>query len=248
MTKTISNNQLQIGLVSTRRPDLLEITLSSFTRNLFNNFQITHCFANIDPAFGDKDAHQLARECINDYLPNVIIREPAEASFGGAVKWVWGQFKSGLALHLEDDWELLQNVEPNDVYDKLQPGYSAVTLCGNHHKWYKRRPYVWVGAKQDRFPYIGHQKLPFLGTAPKFIDADFANTISHMLDPELDPEKQMLPSINPAFMELFRENKCSILDKSGYRPHGVMRDLGRDWRSQRGIKKLVINGKSEWSK
>ena len=118
--RNMLNNNLQIGLVSTRRPDLLERTLRSFDKNLFRNFKISGCYANIDPAFGGDKEHQLAKDCIRDYLPKVTIREPTRAQFGDAVKWVWGQFTPDLALHLEDDWELLQSINAHDVYEKYQ--------------------------------------------------------------------------------------------------------------------------------
>ena len=241
-----SNNELQVCLIATRRPEILEITLESFNRNLFCNFSVKNFFANLDPAFGDLAQHKLTKECIRDYFPNAIINEPKEASFGHAVKWAWGQFNSGLALHLEDDWKLEESVVPQDVYSKLKPGYSAVTLCGNHKKWYKRRSYLWVGCRRTSFPYLGVTKVAALGTQPKFICGSFAYALSKLIDPALDPEKQMLPHINPAFSALIQNNKCGFLDAAGSKTYGVLTDLGRVWREQRGIVKVIEHGKSIW--
>jgi len=242
-----TSNDLQVCLIATRRPEILEITLNSFNRNLFSNFNVINFFANLDPAFGNTGQHKLTKDCIRDYFPNAVINEPAKASFGHAVKWAWGKFENGLALHLEDDWRLNEKVTPGDVFEKLKSGYSAVTLCGNHKKWYKRRSYLWVGCRRTSFPYLGIKKVPALGTQPKFIRGEFARELSNLMDPNLDPEKQMLPHINPTFSKLFKDNKCGFLDASGDKDFGVLTDLGREWREERGIKKIVKNGKSVWS-
>ena len=66
------------------------------------------------------------------------------------------------------------------------------------------------------------------------------------MNPELDPEKQMLPGFGSAFSEIIKENKCGFLDKSGIKQYGVLNELGRVWRDQRNIKKILKNGRSEW--
>lgn len=141
-----------------------------------------------------------------------------------------------------------EQVLPEDVYKKLKPGYSAVTLRGNHKKWYKRRPYLWVGHRRKGYPYLGVKKIPALGTQPKFICGSFARELSDLMDPNLDPEKQILPSINPAFTAMIKNNKCGFLDAAGNKQYGVLTDLGRAWREQKGIQKVIKNGKSVWKK
>ena len=237
---------LQVGIIATRRPDLIEIMLGSFSTKLFTNFQVTAAYLNIDPAFGSKKDETQVVDCVRSYLPMVEIRTPSTASFGAAVKWTWSQFKPGLALHLEDDWELNEAIYPKDVISKMKEGYSAVSLCGNHPKWLKRKKYLWVGVKRTKFPYFGYEKIPALGTQPKFIDGAFANKISSLMNPDLDPEKQMLPSFGLKFSEVIKYNKCGFLDKSGIRQYGVLNELGREWRAQRKIKKILKNGSSEW--
>jgi hypothetical protein len=238
--------KLQVGLISTRRPDLIRRTLTSFNEKLFTNFQIEKVFVNVDPAFGGKPEHQKSIEVIREILPDAVIREPKIASFGAAVKWVWSKFDDGLALHLEDDWELKVPIYPEDVETQLNSGFSAITLCGNSRIWYKQRKYLWLPRKRKKFPFIGSEKVPALGTQPKFIKGDFARKISDLLDPNLDPEKQMLPEMNPSFSEIIKFNRCGFLKKSGNKQYGVMNELGREWRDARKIKKVLENGKSSW--
>lgn len=234
-------------MVAVRRPDLLSKTLESFADNLFCHFNVTAFFINIDPMFGDLQAHDKTVACALKFFPNAVIHEPDTPSFGAAVKWVWSQFSTGLALHLEDDWELTQPIFPHDVLPKLQPGYGAVSLCGNHPKWYKRRDYLWVGQRRQGFFPFGTKKIPAMGTSPKFIRGELANRLARMMDPDLDPEKQMLPWINRDFSTIITENKCAFLDKSGTRQYGVMTELGRAWREAHDIKKSVVDGKSIWT-
>lgn len=238
---------LQVGLVAVRRSDLLDKTLASFANNLFCNFNVTEFFANIDPMFGGQKEHDSTVACIRRYFPKAVIREPETPSFGAAVKWVWSQFSPGLALHLEDDWELIERITPSDVLPKLLPGYGAVSLCGNHPKWHKRRPYLWVGKRKRGLFSYSTEKIPAMGTSPKFIDGALAKCLANMMDPSLDPEKQMLPWINPEFSKIIANNKCGFLDKAGTRQYGVMVELGRAWRDARDIKKNVINGQSVWT-
>jgi len=237
---------LQVGIIATRRPDLIEVMLNSFSTKLFSNFQVTTAYANIDPAFGSKEDEKLVLDCVRSYLPMAETRTPSTPSFGAAVKWTWAQFKPGLALHLEDDWELNESIFPNDVTSKMTKGYSAISLCGNHPTWYKRKKYLWVGARRTKFPYFGYEKIPALGTQPKFIEGAFANKISSLMNPELDPEKQMLPGFGSVFSEIIKSNKCGFLDKSGIQQYGVLNELGRAWRDQKKIKKVLKDGRSEW--
>jgi hypothetical protein len=242
----VNKPDLQVGMVAVRRADLLGKTLESFSKNLFCHFNVTSCYVNIDPMFGDQHAHDAAVACVQQFFPKAVIRAPETPSFGAAVKWVWSQFSPGLALHLEDDWQLTQPILPQDVLPKLQPGYGAVSLCGNHPKWYKRRPYLWVGQRRRGLFPFGTRKIPAMGTSPKFIQGALAHRLAQMMDPDLDPEKQMLPWINPAFSDIIAANKCGFLDKSGTRQYGVMEELGRAWREARHIEKTVVDGKSIW--
>lgn len=241
-----SKPNLQIGIIATRRPELLKTMLDSFQNKLFSNFHITSVHVNIDPAFGTKKDEKYAIDNILSHFSFAKIRTPDRPSFGAAVKWSWLQFNPGLALHLEDDWQLDQKIFPEDVFPKLTNGYSAVSLCGNHAKWYKRKKYLWLHSKRTRFPWLGYEKIPALGTQPKFIEGAFANEISKLIDPELDPEKQMHPNFGDKFSTLIKYNKCGFLDKSGNKQYGVLTELGRDWRAQRNIRKVVVNGRSEW--
>jgi len=242
------SKNLQVGIIATRRPELLERTLRSFNENLFRHFNISASYANLDPAFGDAKCHKKAIDCIRYFLPNCKIREPEKPSFGGAVKWLWGEFQPGLALHLEDDWELMCNLYPDDVYSQLRKGFSAVSLCGNNRNWLHRRNYLYINEPRQKFPFIGKTKKPVLGTQPKFIEGGFANQISTLIDPEKDPEKQMLPNAGQKFSELLKSNRCGFLKKSGSRQYGVLRELGRDWRNRNNINKILRDGVSIWEK
>lgn len=56
-----------------------------------------------------------------------------------------------------------------------------------------------------------------MGTSPTFIQGALAHRLAQMMNPDLDPEKQMLPWINPAFSDIIAAKKCGFLDKSGTR-------------------------------
>ena len=102
--------KLDLVLVATLRPEILEITLNSFYHKLLKNFDV-RLIVNIDP-IGDK--RYVQQDIINvckKYFPNIIFRTPNSASFSKAVQWGWQQVKSEIFFHLEDDWCLKKNVD-----------------------------------------------------------------------------------------------------------------------------------------
>src|SRR5690606_13056015 len=107
--------QIDITLVATRRPELLEFTLRSFHKNLFTEFDIRLVYVNFDPMWGYETDEQRVEDLCRSYWDTVAVRRPEEASFGGAVKWLWSQPEAEWFFHLEDDWALVSRINVNRV-------------------------------------------------------------------------------------------------------------------------------------
>lgn len=101
-----SERLVDVALVTVRRLQFLAKTLGSFGNRLFSYFTIARVLANLDPVFGGEDDQRTRREMILARFPVAQVFEPAEASFGAAVRRVWAATRAPVVFHLKDDWLL----------------------------------------------------------------------------------------------------------------------------------------------
>jgi hypothetical protein len=238
--------RLDVTLVSGCRPELLARTLASFDRGLFAHFALGGVFANVDPIFGDEDDRAACRRTILDHFPGAAISEPETAGFGAAVVRVWAATRGDLVFHLEDDWILNEPVRPEDVLPLMTGETRSVVpvsreLGWNGHDLYnaRRRKKRILGIP------VGRRVFNVFGTSPRFLDGAFARRCAELIDPALDPEKQMRPPGNPALIAYLNDFRCRFLPpKAG---EALITDIGREWRDARGIEKVVTRGVSTWT-
>lgn len=237
--------EIDVTLVSGRRPDLLERTLASFDQNLFRNFSIRNFIANIDPFAGDDSAHASCRETINRFFPNATLIEPKQASFGMAVKKTWSTSSAGIVLHLEDDWVLEEPVHPEQVGAKLVADVKALQLASMEMGLTDATLFM-QRSKRIRFLGIpvGRKVVNIFGTSPGFWEGSLARAAAVLIDPALDPEKQMRPPYNHRLFTLLNQYRCGVLRASTGGP--LITDIGREWRDQRNLIKTVKDGVSVW--
>lgn len=237
---------IDVTLVAGRRPELLEQTLNSFSRGLFGHFRIAGVYANIDPVFGDVAEGEECRQAILKHFPDARIHQPKEACFGGAVKRVWQETTSELVFHLEDDWLLNAPVTYEDIRPLFTGLTRAVVLVAEVHGWNGRDEFN-TRRRKVRFlgVPIGHRNVDVFSTSPQFLDGAFARRCAELMDPALDPEKQMRPPHNPPLRAYVDNYRCRLLSS----PDGgeMLTDIGRPWREQRNISKIVSEGVSTWT-
>ncbi|KOF21166.1 hypothetical protein AC244_07295 [Ensifer adhaerens] len=65
------------------------------------------------------------------------------------------------------------------------------------------------------------------------------------MDLSRDPEKQFYSGVNPA-MEAYVAGYRNYIFSPERKP--VIRDMGREWREQRNIRKVITNATSIWEK
>lgn len=235
---------IDVTLISGRRPDLLERTLRSFAQGLFHNFKINRFIANIDPFAGDQYDHARCRALIRGVFPHAILIEPDEPSFGLAVKQAWLKTSAKVIFHLEDDWLLKEAVTPDDVFPVLTGETKAVQLVSKELQW--DGSLFKIRKKTKRFLGIpfGKTVINIFGTSPGFWDGDVARHCAALMDPVLDPEKQMRPPFNPPLSSYLNRFQCRVL--AGKAGSELIYDIGREWRENHGLTKKVINGRSVW--
>lgn len=239
-------SSLDLTLVAGRRPALLERTLQSFEDKIFQHFPLTNVWVNLDPVFGDEDAHAATKEVVRRHFPNARIFEPATASFGMAVKRVWGAVTGPLAFHLEDDWVCSRAIAAGEVTPLLKEDTASVILHAANVAW---RPPGTSFRKTKHRRLLGIPLAPWqlsvFTTSPQFLRGTFARETARRLNPDLDPEKQMRDPSNRELFAYQQQFTARWLSNTDGEP--LIRDIGREWRDARGINKTLVEGRSVWA-
>lgn len=236
---------VDIALISGSRPALLARTMRSFQDRVFQNFSIGRCYANIDLFGGSVDEREECRLIILEYFPSAVIEMPDTPGFGKAVKTVWSMTEAPYVFHLEDDWVALDDIVPDQVLPLLSGSTKAVRPVTANMNWNGRSQYH-ESVRKDKFWGITYKTVrsSAFGTSPGFFVGDFVRRCAELMNPELDPEKQMRPPHNPALAAFMAQYRCRVLPS---RQGGeLFEDIGREWRSERGIQKVVSQGRSSW--
>ena len=91
-----------------------------------------------------------------------------------------------------------------------------------------------------RFNNIHNEGKDYYGTSPCILTKAFALEASAVLNLDLDPEKQIRS--NKALAQIANKHKVKNLKKYGI----CITDIGREWRNERNIIKVVKDRKSTW--
>lgn len=222
--------EIDVTLVSARRPDLVARTMKSFHANLFTRLPVRRLFVNIDPIWGteadDREVERICREVLPD--TEQVYRRPAQAHFCRAVKWLWSQPSGEWFLHMEDDWDLVRPIDLDQLQKEMRyPGIKQIAL--------RRPPKLWRKS----------QTSPYFGTSPSFIDVPVGKMAASLMRPEMDPEKQFYKERNPELIAAVRPYRIRFHGGRFARPPIV--DTGREWREARGIEKVVEGGLTSWT-
>jgi hypothetical protein len=238
--------KIDIALICGRRPELLRRTIASFNERVFRNFDVANCHVNIDPFGGTGEDGEACRALILERFPEARITMPAKPGFGQAVKTAWSSVTAPVVLHLEDDWICHENITPEQVFPLLEGRTKAVKLVCRELNWNGRDLFY----ERERRYKILKVKLwtsvaSVFGTSPAFFDGDFMRRCAELMDPALDPEKQMRPPFNRPLVRYLDQFRCRLLP--GNRHQNLIEDIGREWREEHGITKTVSEGRSVWT-
>lgn len=244
--KAANKIKVDITVVSGRRPELLERTLSSFADLVFPNFEPGRAIVNIDPFCGTNEDTERCVEIAHRYLPDPTVLVQETASFGASVKRLWMATSAPFVLHLEDDWIALENIEPRSVFPLFEGQTRMVSLMCTSKNWNGRDRYH-CRRKRITFFYLSRHpdpKRPVFTTSPSFIEGEFARRCGMLMNPDLDPEKQFHNKRNHA-LQSYASGYANRFLIGRKRPM-VIADIGRDWRDAQRIEKRIIDGRSIW--
>jgi len=239
-------HKFDVVIVAGRRPDLLDQTVRSFVGRLLRHFDPARVFVNLDPFGGDSAAHDRCREIILNSFPGATIFEPGVAGFGAAVQRLWAATSADLVLHLEDDWILERDIGPAEIRPLGQDRVMAMPFLSVEHDWAGPELRFRRKVRRRLFGVLsaGSVIRPVFGTSPRFLVGDFARQCAALMRPDLDPEKQMRADHNPQLSRYLRRFECEFIAGPGCTP--VIRDTGRVWQEQMGVRKIVEGAVSRW--
>jgi hypothetical protein len=229
---------IDITMTACNRPEILEKTLSSFFRNFIGLVeQDLRLIINIDPVGIDSPAHACIEIC-RKYFNNLTINMPEKPSFPKAFQWVWQQVEAPLVLHLEDDWEMVQETSLKDMLDLLEK-YEALLILriaafkstiDTMKNWNKFYP--WNG-KFFECPLNEVGGLGFCGH-PSLIKKKFISYVAPRLDPNRNPEKQ-IKGKNGEIGKFLLKYQYGVYAQQN--SPAAIRDIGRRWMIDNGFKK-----------
>ena len=236
--------KIDVTIVGGSRPELLRRTLQSFNDKMFVNFEIGSVFVNLDLFGGNEEDRQNCIEILNRFFTNPEITCPTSNSFGLAVKNLWSKPKTPIFFHLEDDWESNIVITPKMVKCLQRNSVTQLALrYGKNHRYFKER-FHWQKHTIFGFSVIPNLSRPVFTTSPSFIKSSFANACSELMNPLLDPEKQLSNGMVPSLSIFTSKFKCKFLLEKYHKTNIV--DIGREWRIERGLVKVEKDGQSLW--
>lgn len=211
-------DKIDITMTATLRPEILRRTLSSFCENIFTDIERYRLIINIDQVGDKTKPKNIIKVCKLFFKDEQIVYRVSETpSFAGAVIWVWSQVKSPWVFHLEDDWKVVRPVNIDDMI-RIMKKHSLASLRLDKDR---------TGKSKSTKKY-GYVTYPKISLNPTLFTGSFIKNIAPLLDPRLNPEKQLRigKGIEPRGKYL-KKFKHGIYTKLSTRPMVI--DIGRLW-------------------
>lgn len=224
-------NKIDITMSATVRPSLLERTLSSFTEKMLTDKNRYRLIINIDP-IGESIPRKEVLKVAQKYFDDIIYNYPDLPGFCKAVMWCWGQTKGDYIFHLEDDWSLLCNINIDSMINILDKNPKLVSLRLNKDN---------TGINKQTRSW-GFMYYPKISLNPTLFKGNFIREVVELMDPELNPEKQLRATDKHERGRLISLVTHGIYtkDSTGI----VVRDIGREWMDKSKFSKEI--GFTEW--
>jgi len=236
---------MDITMTAVRRPEVIEKTLKSFTKNLFTTPDDYNLIVNVDPV-GEGTYDEVVDVC-RKYFANTIIFEVDEPSFPKAVIKVWKMVETDYFFHLEDDWILERPVDINILLGYLErnkdiacmrlykediPFTNKPTIFGCKYEWCGTRSFTdtYFLPKQNS----NNSKNQF-GLNPVLIRKKFIDESLPLMVNNKNPEKQFRVN-NSTMNNILKRWQFAIYGKPGDK-RLVWGKNGLYWRQQSQYKK-----------
>ena len=230
---------IDITITATRRPEILERTLKSFTENLFfqeyspEDFQV---YINIDPVGLNVPSENVAQIAMR-FFPNVKFRMAKVAHFPTAFLWCWGKTTSPYVFHLEEDWECIRPVSLVRMVDLMSEDNKLAHLrlsCWKSETRLKNwNKFLDFNGKYFEVPEDIKGTIGFCGH-PSLNRGWFVRRAIEHMDPERNPEKEIKWRNKPLWEHL-EDKRFGCFQGMNAAP--TILEIGRRWMIENGFRK-----------
>jgi hypothetical protein len=206
---------LSVTTTAMLRPDLLRRTYASFQKHLKDvDFKYLTLYINVDPAPAGKYTADDVLAVARRFFGTVVSRCSAKPNFTAAINWLWSQADTQFILHLEDDWEMINDTRMADVYRAFDahPGIYQVRFVGRAQSHKSQR----------------------IALAPGVTCRAFYSRVAGKLDESFNPETQLHEVYRWKAWGIASRERCAVMHSSR---KGVVlvRDIGRPWAARHQI-------------
>ncbi len=235
------NKKLDVAIIATVRPEILRMTLQSFGKNLFCDFDC-RAIINVDPAGDTENYSQMdVVDVCREYFDEVIHRTPEILSFGGAVKWCWQQVQTEFFFHLEDDWILKRKIDGREWLSVFEDP-AVVELVLNKFGSNKKPPLQWNPKLASRICNERFLIAEQLLLNPAFFRTAYIQQIVDRMNDSQDPEGQWEEEPH----KLITNDYPAPLFLWHISPHPLIIDTGTLWRKAKQIRKYNKGEHTYW--
>jgi hypothetical protein len=230
-------DKIDITMIATIRPKILEQTLESFCKNMFTDVDRYNLILNIDPVGEDVDSKEVC-DIAFKYFKNGTVHYAKELNFSKAVIWTFSQATSRFVFHLEDDWKLLRSINIDYMIEIMKKNPNLASLRLNRLK----------SNIQDNDGFI-YDPEGRLSLNPTLFNGNFIRGIYSLMDSNLNPEKQLRTSgysgkISIDYDKDLAEKRGNFISKWDHAIYvkesfdPIVEDIGRKWMTNSKYSKI----------
>jgi hypothetical protein len=229
--------QFEFCTTSIKRPEVLDKTYESFSRNL-DKICLKDCrlWLNVDPfpnnsTITSKKLEEVARK----YFGSVSVFYPTKCNFSIAIKKLWNSASDELIFHLEDDWVLEKKI---NIHDMVKMFLENPKLLQIRLRWFNTNSTI---SKKD---ILKLNKIQF-GLSPCIIRKSFYKKIAKIINVNFNPEMQIRSIFaNPTNKECVYYPNEKVISDYGF----LWRDLNKINVRRYKIKYLKVKEKFKTKK
>jgi GT2 family glycosyltransferase len=198
-------------MTATSRPDIIERTIQSFTRNLIGiDYQEVFFLINLDnvPHMDHKEIEEKIESIMIKYCPYYMLIIQDTPNFTAAINRLWYLVNAEYIFHLEDDWLLMETVHIDKLveYFNKNPNLMQVALRAYDYEYNK------------------------LVLSPSLIHRRAFKSIAKKLDESQNPEIQLRGENFGIFMPTEASNNKGLVTAYPFnKSHIIVKDIGRSW-------------------
>ena len=173
-------------------------------------------------------------------------KSPATPHYSKAVQSLWTRPSSPIFFFLEDDWLVLENITPDQVFPLFKDNTRMASMLTREHGQGNLRAKFRTTRK--RIPFTPFKlKRPRFTISPCFVERSFARGYAKLMNLDLDPERQNHWKDGRYNPELSRYcNQFRNASQVGRKHPTLVVDIGRSYQAEHGIEKVSQKCRSHW--